>query len=162
MTSPNLTPAPDDLRCGADGPSLSTAGAVELALAIRGRHLGTHATSARGRIARIRRKQLEAMADLSHVIYAVLTDDGLIKIGYSENLQNRLRFYGIGVKNMNRLLLVMSGARHEEQQLHDRFRRYRARGHEYYRPAPAIIDMINRERERLGVPPLVTTAPAAS
>jgi len=96
--------------------------------------------------------QLSAMRDVEHAIYAVRTADDLIKIGYSQSLKRRLRAYGIEARNITDLLMVMPGSLQLELHLHHRFRPFRARGREYYRPALPIIEFINDVRCKAGVP----------
>ena len=95
-----------------------------------------------------------ALRALGPVIYAVQTTDDLIKIGHSRDLENRLQAYGITVFDMRRLLMVRAGTVLEELMLHEHFAPYVARGHEYYRPAPEIIEYINAVRCQMGVGPM--------
>jgi hypothetical protein len=95
-----------------------------------------------------------AFRDLGPVIYAVLTDDGFIKIGRTRNLKNRLGRYGIGIKNARRILMVKPGTSADERAIHAQFAEHVAQGHEYYHPTREILDYINAERDRMGVPPL--------
>ena len=105
-------------------------------------------------IAAQRREISAAIHGLPPVVYCVLTTDGLIKFGHSTNLLNRLHAYGIGVGNARRLLMVKPGTLVDEQVIHERFAAHAAHGREYFHPAREIIDYLNEERERMGVPAL--------
>ena len=98
-----------------------------------------------------RRAILEALANLGEVIYAIRCPDGLIKIGWTTRLRHRRYFYGGG---FDAILAVIPGTHDEEQALHERFRPYRAKGHEYYHPTPEVLSFINEIRERAGIPPV--------
>ena len=65
-----------------------------------------------------------------------------IKIGYSDNLPNRIRAYPPGSK----LLAVEPGDLTLEYQRHRQFEEYRAARNEWYRPAPELLAHIDRVR----------------
>jgi hypothetical protein len=107
-----------------------------------------------GRVRQAQRKQriiAKAIRRLPSVVYAIKTDDGLVKIGYTSDLNGRLRKHGITRDKMDRLLFVFEGTIHDERELHHRFKAYLARGREYFHPGPELIAYINEQRERLGV-----------
>ena len=91
------------------------------------------------------------MRELGACVYFIHTADGLIKIGYTTNLGQRLRAYKGGLK---RILFAVRGTYDDEQILHARFRPFRARGVEYYHPVPEILDYIDALREARNIPPL--------
>jgi hypothetical protein len=101
---------------------------------------------------RQRQAQLTAMADMGPVIYAVLTDDGLIKIGHTRSIHERLRKYGITARSMDRLLMVKPGTTTDELRIHALFADHLARGREYYHPVAEILLFVNTVRQQLGVP----------
>lgn len=85
---------------------------------------------------------------MGQCVYFVRTDDDLIKIGFTTKFH--VRRLGLGVSWEN-LLLVRRATFAVEQELHQRFAQHVARGREYYHPAPEIIDLINDEREAMGL-----------
>ena len=89
-----------------------------------------------------------AARELGNCIYAVRTPDGLIKIGYTSNLDGRIRQFG---SRWADVLLALPGSLDSESELHIRFKPYLARGREYYFPCAEILDWVNGERDRLGV-----------
>lgn len=96
----------------------------------------------------------KALADMGYVVYAIQTDDMLVKFGRSENLARRLRSYKIPMSSLHRLLMVMPGSASTERSVLAMFRPYLARKREYFHPAPPVLYFINQVRDRMGVPPL--------
>lgn len=90
-----------------------------------------------------------ASRDLGDCVYAVRTPDGLVKIGFTSDLDRRIRAFG---SKWADVLLALPGSLDAEAELHTRFKPYLARGREYYFPCAELMDWINGERERLGVP----------
>lgn len=88
---------------------------------------------------------------LGPVIYFVRTWDGVVKIGFTTNLDARRNNLGIRV---DMILAWMPGTLDLEQSLHSRLVRHRARGREYYRPRPEILDEVNYVRTHLGLDPV--------
>jgi hypothetical protein len=87
----------------------------------------------------------EAVEKRSLVYYVQVGD--LIKIGYTENLGQRMKAYPPN----RRVLAVEQGSlRLEDQRLHE-FRAHLAGGNEWFRPAPDLIEHINRLRKKAGV-----------
>ena len=73
-----------------------------------------------------------------------------IKIGRSENRKKRLSDLATGNSQELKLLATFPGARPEERELHDRFRKDRIRG-EWFRSTPellALIEDVNAGRYR--------------
>lgn len=89
-----------------------------------------------------------AARDLGECVYVVRTPDRLIKIGYTTNLDRRIRNFG---SVWSDVLLALPGTMEDEAALHERFRAYLARGREYYFPAIELMEWVNSERARLGV-----------
>ena len=61
---------------------------------------------------------------MDQCVYAVWTPDRLIKIGYTTDLDRRIRGFGLKWQD---ILLVISGDMAYEKALHNRFKAYRAR-----------------------------------
>ena len=74
--------------------------------------------------------------------------NGLIKVGWTRDLYDRLRAYGPDVE----VLCHYKGSRHDETTLHRNLRPFLARGREWYEDCPAMRDIIAREVERHGEP----------
>lgn len=91
----------------------------------------------------------DAFRELGEVIYFMRCADGAIKIGWTANLFVRRRRHSI---DLNDLLALMPGTLEDEIALHAEFQPYLRRGLEYYDPAPAIMDRINKLRASMGVP----------
>lgn len=85
--------------------------------------------------------------ELGPCVYAVRTPDRLIKIGYTTDLDRRIRGFG---SVWDDVLLALPGTPNDEAALHARFAPYLARGREYYFPTIEIRQWINAERDRLG------------
>jgi hypothetical protein len=94
-----------------------------------------------------------ALRSLGQVVYAIRTADGLIKIGSTADLDNRLKWY-TATHGEHELLCFIPGALVDERALHDRFVAHRAHGREWYYPTPEILDWINTNRQQLGLDPV--------
>lgn len=113
-------------------------------------------------IARVmaRRRQLEAEtkaakakpkaapAERVEAIY-YLQIAGHIKIGWTSNLDQRMRNYPPNTQ----LLAIHPGSRDEEKQLHRRFAVHRSHGNEWYPLVPVLLDHIKRVIAEHGEPP---------
>lgn len=84
--------------------------------------------------ARARRKDAE--------VYFLQRQDGLIKIGYSQDAKVRASQLHGPIGQRLRLLATMPGGCEKEAELHKRFARHRVRG-EWFNPSPEITDFIN-------------------
>lgn len=101
--------------------------------------------AARGRWARQQAHNLEkherALANGGLVvpgqIYFV-RQNGLVKVGWSAKLENRLRQYGANVE----ILCHFPATRDDETNLHRQLRPYLARGREWYEDCPLIHDVV--------------------
>lgn len=99
----------------------------------------------------------EALRELSgiEVIYAIRCPDGLIKIGWTADLNLRRKPYGA---DPTIILAVRPGTHDEEQDLHRRLRESCARGREYYHPTDEVLAFVNEIRVSCGVDPIEATA----
>jgi hypothetical protein len=88
---------------------------------------------------------------LDSVVYFIRCPDGCIKIGYTTDLANRA--YALAV-DWTGILAVIPGGHEIEQELHAKFRPFRARSREYYEPAPELLDHVNALRVKMGVGPV--------
>ena len=85
------------------------------------------------------------------VIYAVLLDDGLIKIGFTTNINQRMNNIGCGLGG---LLALIPGTLRQEKRIHNRLIEHRAHDHEYYYPNAQIIAFVNAMRAKLNLKPI--------
>lgn len=85
------------------------------------------------------------MVGRSSVLYAIRTNEGLIKLGCTQNLAQRRRKIG------GQILGFMPGGYAEEKQMHDQLAAYRARSREWYHPAPEVLAVVNIMRALAGV-----------
>jgi hypothetical protein len=84
------------------------------------------------------------------VVYAIRTKDGLIKIGWTSDLYNRVRGFG----GTGSILAWMPGTLDDEQALHRGLATHVARGREYYNPTAEVLSEVNAMRETLGLDPI--------
>ena len=85
------------------------------------------------------------------IIYAVLLDDNIIKIGYTEHLNNRMSDLGCGLSG---LLALMPGTIWDEQFIHRALKSHRAYGREYYHADAPVIKVVNRMRAKMNLKPI--------
>ena len=85
------------------------------------------------------------------VVYAVLLDDNIIKIGYTENLNERMGSLGCGLSG---LLALMPGTIWDEQFIHRALKSHRAYGREYYHADAPVIKVVNRMRAKMNLKPI--------
>lgn len=112
-----------------------------------------HESSMRGRSAFLlnqsRMSRAEALRTLGPVLYAVRLRDGLIKIGYTARMDDRLyHFRGCEV------LAFKQALAEDEQPVHNGLKAHLAHGQEYYHPTPEVLAVVNDWREALGLQPL--------
>lgn len=88
--------------------------------------------------------------ELGPVVYFVRTDSGLIKIGHTVDLANRIKAYG----GWRTLLAVQPGTRDDEHALHVRFADDLAEGREFFRASTGLLAYVNDVREPLGMEPV--------
>lgn len=94
------------------------------------------------RSAEARRRHLAKQE--GHIYYIRL--NGLIKVGWSRDVDARLRAYGPDVE----VFTFHPGTRTEETDLHRNLRPFLARGREWYEDCPAMRDIIAKVVERHG------------
>lgn len=82
-----------------------------------------------------------------------LRQNGLIKVGWSRDVDRRLKSYGPNVE----VLCVHPGSHHDEQELHHALTPARARGREWYEDGPILQDFIGRALATYGPPEVYTT-----
>lgn len=87
---------------------------------------------------------------LGSCVYFIRSGD-LIKIGHTSNIAKRKGAGGLSA-GWSDVLVLWRGTRADEQALHQRFAAHRHHGNEWYRPAQPLIDFINEQRERMGIP----------
>lgn len=88
--------------------------------------------------------------DVGPVVYAVRQDDGIIKIGYTTNIYQRLGNVG----GHHALLALVPGTYEDEQKIHAALEPHRARRREYYHPTAEVIDVVNGMRATLRQDPI--------
>lgn len=95
-------------------------------------------------------KAIEALtAAVESVIYAIRLPDGVIKIGCTKNLSRRRLSYRGG-----EVLAFRPGDYPEEQAIHKSLARHLVYGREWYKPVPAVIDVVNEIRDHFHLEPL--------
>lgn len=72
------------------------------------------------------------------------TNGGLVKIGFSDNVENRLRQLEKDYGQSLTILATMEGGRAEEAALHRRFKHLRVGRTEQFRPDPELMGFIGR------------------
>jgi len=87
------------------------------------------------------------MADRNGKIYFVRLN-GLIKVGWSRDVNDRLRAYGPEVE----VLCIYPGSRDDETYLHRQLRPVLARGREWYEDHPIVTDYVAKMLEKHGAP----------
>lgn len=83
-----------------------------------------------------------------HIYYIRL--NGLIKVGWSRDIGDRIRSYGPSAE----VLAVYEGTRDDETCLHRQLKPVRARGHEWYEDGPVLADFIAKAIAEHGAPPV--------
>lgn len=87
------------------------------------------------------------LASTAGHIYA-LRHNGLIKVGWSRDVNERLNDYGPEV----RVLCIYEGTREDETLLHRQLKPARARGREWYEDGPILADFVAKAIEQHGEP----------
>lgn len=91
----------------------------------------------------------DALAEQGSVLYAVRMRSGLIKIGWTGALDNRLRSLGVRA-----VLAFTFGSRDDETEVHRSLRPHVAYGREYYHPHPEVLAVVNEWRTQWGRSPI--------
>lgn len=81
-----------------------------------------------------------------HMYYVRL--NGLIKVGWTRDLNDRLRAYGPGVE----ILCHYPATRQDETNLHRQLRPFLAKGREWYQDCQALADFVTKAIEQHGQP----------
>ena len=89
----------------------------------------------------------DALSSLGEVLYAVRTPDGLVKIGHTRNMRNRMHTVVLGETEV---LAFKFGTRADELAIHRQLAPHVARGREWYHPTPEVMALVNSWREALG------------
>lgn len=97
---------------------------------------------------RDRNEALAAICAGRSTIYAARCPDGIIKIGYSTNLAQRISQLVPKVD----LIGFQFGDYFAEQAIHAGLVAHRARGREWYHPVPEVLSVVNGMRADLGLP----------
>lgn len=100
----------------------------------------------------VRRRRETNTVSIDGHIYA-LRQNGYIKVGWSRQIDDRLRSYGPDVD----VLVIFPGTRRDETDLHRRFTPARARGREWYEDGQILGDWIAEQRDRWGEPDVYDT-----
>ena len=94
---------------------------------------------------------------VGHVVYAVQTKDGNIKIGFTANLPQRCSQIGYGPRS---IIGFMRGELADELAIHGRLKGLAVRGREYYPWHPEVVAVVNEMRAEWGIEPI--TEPRAA
>lgn len=93
------------------------------------------------------------MASLGSVVYAARLGDGTIKIGWTENFEDRLRYLSNRMKQDVELLAFRLGTFSDEQEIHGALVDHRIDGRrEFYHATSAVLDVVNEMRDALNMP----------
>jgi hypothetical protein len=101
---------------------------------------------------RLRNEALRGIQGMGQLIYAVRTNDELIKIGCSGDLAQRLRHIRGGV---DQILAIKPGGFADERAIHQRLKGHAAEGREFYLPTLSVLLVVNEMRAVLGLDPVV-------
>jgi hypothetical protein len=88
------------------------------------------------------------LAELGPVVYAIVTFDGLVKIGYSSNMAQR---YGSYARIGQLVAWEANGTLEREAEIHASLEPYVAKGREWYHPTPEVLAVVYAMREALGI-----------
>ena len=92
------------------------------------------------------------MSLLGPAIYAVKVRGGLVKIGYTSNVRNRVQSLGVGTEAM--LAMLLNGTFEEERAIHARLRGHAVKGREWYSATdPDVVAIVNEMRAEMGLEP---------
>lgn len=101
--------------------------------------------------ARHRNENIRALQSLGPLIYAVRTKDGLVKIGVTTDLIERMKHIKGGTAE---LLALKPGTMADEQAIHRSLKGHASEGREYYLPTPSVLRVVNTMRAALGMEPV--------
>jgi hypothetical protein len=89
------------------------------------------------------------------LVYAIRFPEGIIKIGCSKNLAQRIYAYQA---DGGELIGFMPGEYEDEQEIHRSLREHLARGREWYKSDPAVLAVANEMRRACNLEPLPSQA----
>jgi len=118
------------------------------------RHNVSVAAAEQVRVPRVTSDLLNA---LGHVVYAIQTKDGNIKIGFTTNLAQRCRQVGYGHKA---IIGFIRGEMADEMAVHHRLDGLAVKGREWYPWHPEVVAVVNEMRAEWGIEPI--TEPRAA
>lgn len=101
--------------------------------------------------ARVPRVTSGLLKALGHVVYAIQTRDGNIKIGFTTDLAHRCTQVGYGQKA---IIGFMRGEMSDETAIHRRLNGLAVHGREYYPWHPQVIAVVNEMRDQWGIEPI--------
>lgn len=94
------------------------------------------------------------MASLGPVVYAARLTNGVIKIGWTTNFEDRLRYLAAQNDQDVELIGFQFGTREDEQEIHAALRDHLHHGREYYHATEEVLHVVNQMRDALGMPPI--------
>lgn len=96
-------------------------------------------------------KALRAIQGDGMLIYAVRTNDDLIKIGATTDFATRRHHIKGGTAE---ILALRPGTRQDELDIHRSLAGHATDGREYYLPTPSVLQVVNAMRAPLGLEPI--------
>ena len=96
-------------------------------------------------------KQIDKSQFTGYVYFIQGESGGDIKIGYSENVDHRIKELQIGYPDKLVLLGKINGSYEIESKIHDELKKYQVYG-EWFKPCKQVIDTIKKYMDELGVP----------
>ena len=97
----------------------------------------------------------EALRIFGSVVYAARLADGTIKIGWTEDFENRIRYLASATKQDVELLAFRAGTYEDEQAIHHSLAAHRIEGkREFYYPTAEVLRVVNDMRTALNMPPV--------
>ena len=109
------------------------------------RHDGLYTSASTADVTTSSMRQL--LKAIGPVVY-VVEIDGLIKIGHTTDLSNRMYQYGAGTT----LLAWLTGrTRADEAEIHASLRDHLAKGREWYHPTPEVMAFVRSARDACGM-----------
>lgn len=88
--------------------------------------------------------------DVGPVIYAIRQPGGIIKIGHTTRIANRIASLG----GWQHLLALKPATRADELELHRTLRAHVNHGREYYNPTPEVLGVVNDMRSAMRLDPI--------
>lgn len=107
----------------------------------------------RGEPTSFRRTDRQELRFSGPCVYAVRTKDGLVKIGWTSDLGQRLGDYRLTARDV--LAVRLGATPDDEAAIHKRLSGHAVRGREWYNPQPEVLAVINDMRDDLGLAAIV-------